>query len=245
MEFVAYPQQNNKENIGRKRKTTICVAYVITVVVGLCNILIDSKSGKIQNISPLRTMGCASNPYQSSLDSPLYEVSSKLNSWLEDDYKKDLHEAISNKSLNRHTRERFKFFRDSFGQCLEKDCVGGKCAEDEAKVVCGLTELQEGCIVYSIGGNNQWLFELDALKKTPCQIHTFDCTGDESRFQKPSIDRLHFHHVCLGTKHEPKAKECVGGIKCGETWTLMEIQQNLGHKRSDLFKMVRSSIQSS
>jgi len=114
--------------------------------------------------------------------------------------------------------------------------------EDEAKVVCGLDTLKPGCIVYSIGGNNQWLFELDILDKTPCEVHTFDCTGDLSRFEVPSNqDRLHFHHVCLGAEYEAGSlqinRKCVGGNKCGETWTLSQMQQKLGHSRIDLFKM--------
>jgi hypothetical protein len=107
---------------------------------------------------------------------------------------------------------------------------------DETKVTCGINHLKEGCVVYSIGGNNQWMFELDVLKNTPCEVHTFDCTGPIERFEKPNQDRLHFHHVCLGTTHEPKPDVCHHG-KCGETWTLAEIQKTLGHATIDLFKM--------
>jgi hypothetical protein len=71
-----------------------------------------------------------------------------------------------------------------------------------------------------------------------CEIHTFDCTGRQSRFQKPDNERLHFHHVSLGTDHEDaKAEEGCDTFKCGATWTLLEMQQRLGHTRIDLLKL--------
>ena len=119
--------------------------------------------------------------------------------------------------------------------------MGGPCGSDTSKIVCGMKELthrtsanDEKCIVYSIGGNNQWQFELAVLQETPCEVHTFDCTGKVSRFRKPHDDRLKFHHICIGSRHEDAPSECVGKAKCGETWTLLEIQQYLGHKRSDI-----------
>ena len=103
-------------------------------------------------------------------------------------------------------------------------------------------EAAAGCVVYSIGGNNQWRFEQDILAQTPCSVHTFDCTGPITRFRPPAHDRLYFHHVCLGAEHEDAvvtAKGCSKGDagKCGPTWTLLEMQQNLGHKHVDLYKM--------
>jgi hypothetical protein len=99
------------------------------------------------------------------------------------------------------------------------------------------------CVIYSIGGNNEWALENDLLKKTTCEIHTFDCTGPPQRFTVPENDgRLHFHHVCLGTEHEDAVEPCpersrAGWSKCGGTWTLLEIQQRLGHDRIDLLKI--------
>merc|ERR1711971_293962 len=97
------------------------------------------------------------------------------------------------------------------------------------------------CVIYSIGGNNQWKFELDLLQTTNCYIHTFDCTGAKARFDKqPSNERSYFHHVCLGTEYEKGAgdEECKDkNTKCGETWTLHQMQQKLGHNRIDLLKV--------
>jgi len=134
---------------------------------------------------------------------------------------------------------RFFPFDDTMTVCA-RDCVGGACNSDESKIVCGLSELQkeEHCIIYSIGGNNQWDFEIDLLQRTPCQVHTFDCTGPATRFRKPPHDRLHFHHVCLGIQHQDAPAQCTESEpKCGATWTLLEMQQQLGHDRIDLLKM--------
>jgi len=67
-----------------------------------------------------------------------------------------------------------------------RDGVRGACSCDASKIICGLAELQKAphCIIYSMNGNNQWAFELDLLERTPCQVHTFDCTGPAIRFQK-------------------------------------------------------------
>ena len=35
-----------------------------------------------------------------------------------------------------------------------------------------------GCIVISVGSNNNWDFEKDVVKKYGCTIHTLDCTID-------------------------------------------------------------------
>lgn len=96
----------------------------------------------------------------------------------------------------------------------------------------GLESLKANCTVYSIGGNNQWQIELDILKHTQCEVHTFDCTGDQTRFRVPVNDgRLHFHYECLH-----------GGIAGTEKpsplfLTLEEITQRNGHRQIDLFKM--------
>lgn len=135
-------------------------------------------------------------------------------------------------------------------KCKDSDrtCVGGACGDDTSKIVCGLQNLRQvpesDCIIYSIGGNNWWQFEQDALKKTPCHIYTFDCTGPMERFDIPQDPRLHFHHVCLGHVYEPapdqpcqKKGEDEKNGKCGETWTLQQIQNHFGHTTIDLLKM--------
>jgi hypothetical protein len=127
------------------------------------------------------------------------------------------------------------------GSCAQS-CVGGACGGDKSKVTCGVSEgqMESPCVVYSIGGNNQWGFEVDVLAKTPCEVHTFDCTGPIGRFQKPDHERLHFHHVCLGTKNVPAPDPSTVGRGTadvhGEFWTMEKMQKTLNHTHIDLFK---------
>jgi hypothetical protein len=70
-------------------------------------------------------------------------------------------------------------------------------SRDAGKWLCGLEELSfnDSCIVYSLGSNNDFLFELSILSKTQCTVHTFDCTSSPPQEKH---DRLHFHKICLG-----------------------------------------------
>ena len=139
----------------------------------------------------------------------------------------------------KHNHDRFFPF-DPLASCKNFSCVGGDCGADEAKIICGFEELQQKkiCIVYSIGSNNQWKFELDMISRTQCNVHTFDCTGDFARFHKPSHSRIHFHHICLSNKNAAPNLSCdkSRGI-CGATMTLNEIQSMLSHRRIDFLKM--------
>ena len=80
------------------------------------------------------------------------------------------------------------------------------------------------------------------LKKTKCQVHTFDCTGQVARFTKiPNSDRQHFHHICLGGMEQKglgSGKACKSSASlCGDTMTLEQIQSLLGHSKIDLLKI--------
>jgi Methyltransferase domain len=134
--------------------------------------------------------------------------------------------------------QRFAPFSPLF-QCKDVSSIGGRPEEDTSKLVCGVKNLQEGCIVYSIGGNNQWEFELDIVKQTPCSVYTFDCTGPRNRFEVPKHDRIHFEHICLGTHSQDADSDCsASNSKCGPTMTLQKIQEKLNHnKAADLLKM--------
>lgn len=180
---------------------------------------------------------CEENPYSRALTESLDLVSRRMDETLS--ALPLLVERANNDTYRNWNHERFSFFNTSLAHCSNTTCIGGPCKHDLSKIVCGSEELKQetGCIVYSIGGNNQWEFEMDALAKTPCEVHTFDCTGSIDRFRKPPNGRLHFHHVCLGTSHEDAATECTGLEKCGETWTLLEMQNRLGHTRIDLLKV--------
>jgi hypothetical protein len=155
---------------------------------------------------------CHQNPYVTSLLNNTDVVMNRVNQWHQ---QKSMHELKSfNVSLTGH--EKFFSF-EVMASCSDTQCIGGRCFDDTSKLVCGLEKLEKGCIIYSIGGNNLWSFELDLLNKTQCEIHTFDCTGAAERFRKPADARLHFHHVCLGVVHEGQPSICNRDEKCGET----------------------------
>ena len=97
----------------------------------------------------------------------------------------------------------------------------------------------DNCLIYSIGGNNQWQFENAMLELTKCEVHTFDCTGEIDRFHVPKNDRLHFHHICLGAKPAIGLGEACppGNQLCGDTMTLEQMQKQFKHDKIDLLKM--------
>lgn len=106
---------------------------------------------------------------------------------------------------------------------------------DGGKLICGLDNIVDRpdnpCIVYSIGGNNQWDFEADIVKRTSCKVFTFDCTID-GRVPADIKDRVAYHKICLGTDTAAGAK--------GSDQTflrLSEIMQMLDHNHITLLKM--------
>ena len=182
---------------------------------------------------------CTANPYIESLNTSLSDVAFQAKEWLRH---MDTHLTKARQpEMLQHTHARF--FPFQVMSACEQACVGGRCGADASKIVCGMEQLDflndKKCVVYSIGGNNKWQFELDVLSGTSCQVYTFDCTGSKSRFQKPQDDRLSFHHICLGAASQPApefADNCTQGI-CGPIMTLQEIQKMLGHDQIDLLKM--------
>ncbi|KAL7579073.1 hypothetical protein ACA910_019110 [Epithemia clementina (nom. ined.)] len=195
---------------------------------------------------------CRQNPYLGTVADPVEKISQKMDEWLLQG-RLEQGAMASDPIFNNHDHERFFPFTPT-SECIEKQCIGGPCSSDDSKILCGLEQLNknknstttttttkanEKCIVYSIGGDNVWTFELDMLDKTPCEIHTFDCTGERSRFQVPVHPRLTFHHVCLTPypQHDPASSRERPSYMVGESWTLLEMQQKLGHDRIDLLKV--------
>ncbi|KAL7558373.1 hypothetical protein ACA910_007061 [Epithemia clementina (nom. ined.)] len=191
---------------------------------------------------------CTQNPYLAALADPAVSITKKVEEWLT--HGRIIQGTIAaDPTYDKHDHKRFFPFTPTT-ECLDKQCIGGPCSSDTSKIVCGLNQLKqvpskgtnEGtngehkCIIYSIGGNNLWSFELDLLADTPCDIHTFDCTGNYSRFQVPNNPRLFFHHVCLSPYPiNPKLER--PSYMVGESWTLLEMQQKLNHSRIDLLKV--------
>jgi hypothetical protein len=57
--------------------------------------------------------------------------------------------------------------------------------------------LAEGCVVFSVGSNNEWGFEEAVAASTGCHIHVFDCTVADPRVPLSLVDRVTFHSVCI------------------------------------------------
>jgi len=176
---------------------------------------------------------CKSNPYVGSLDTTLEDMSLQATRWL-GNVDQELAKA-NQPRMRSFSHKRYYPFQE-MASCNQA-CIGGECGDDDSKIVCGVEKLQEGCVVYAIGGDNEWSFELDVLKRTPCEVHTFDCTGQESRFQPPHDPRLHFHHICLGRTPIAAPEDCEDKGVCGAVMTLEQIQTMLEHDRIDLLKM--------
>ena len=173
---------------------------------------------------------CDQNQYVNSLSLALSDYAELMDKWLAN--RITIEKDLTAETIGfEHDWTRFKAF-EAMGGCNET-CVGGMCKEDESKITCGVQEgsMEAPCVVYSIGGNNKWDFEMDLLKKTPCTVHTFDCTGDISRFKIPDHDRLHFHYICLGDENKPATSDQ------GEFWTLNKMQKTFNHTQIDLLKV--------
>lgn len=190
---------------------------------------------------------CITNPYKDSLNEPFDVILAKVQRWFDFEEAHHLQMLATNvqyaEFYSQHDHQRFFPF-DVMAPCGDLQCVGGECSDDPSKIMCGLNHLSQidDCIIYSIGSHNHWEFEQDMLKKTKCQIHTFDCTGQAARFTKmPNSDRQYFHHICLGGTERKglgagKACKSVASL-CGDTMTLGQIQTLLGHSKIDLLKM--------
>jgi hypothetical protein len=61
----------------------------------------------------------------------------------------------------------------------------------------------EACHIISVGGNDNWKFEVAAADELGCIIHTFDCTLPNGKPQKkPQRDDIRFYNYCIdGTSH--------------------------------------------
>ena len=72
---------------------------------------------------------------------------------------------------------------------------------DEQKRLCREPTRRQRSVLFSIGSNDQWGFELAALESGDFDaVHAFDCTlpGPPKKIPPSITQRVHFHAVCLG-----------------------------------------------
>lgn len=99
---------------------------------------------------------------------------------------------------------------------------------DGGKWLCmgSLKRSDGGCLVYSIGSNEQFDFEEEMLQEG-CTVHTFDCTSKP----KTLVEGRHvYHSVCLGNKNEVRKGN-------QEFQTLDQVLKQNQHTSVDLLKM--------
>jgi hypothetical protein len=216
----ATPRRNLEPAINRQ-----CAVLMILIISQIFLWRVQSKSTFFRaSLSPStneKRRICSSNPYLASANFTLSAI---------EDYRKALpalrERAISDPEKN-WDHGRFRSFQE-LATC-PTSCIGGSCGEDTSKIMCGLEELKDGCVVYSIGSNNQWQFEQGILQNTPCQVHSFDCTGDRERFKVPEDPRLTFHYECLHGGNVTK--------DLPHYFSLDQMISRNGHTQIDLFKM--------
>lgn len=75
----------------------------------------------------------------------------------------------------------------------------GVVANDGGKFACGLESIQAPCMIFSLGSNNDYSFEEDMLRLTPCNIATFDCTMAPGTGRKLHATRHTFFEKCIGS----------------------------------------------
>lgn len=103
---------------------------------------------------------------------------------------------------------------------------------DDSKFLCKklLSEWPDNCIIVSLGGNGKWGFERDAYVNSPCEIHTFDCTGSWAvPFEIGS--RVTFHQKCIGTEEvaqTPDTTPRYGLVKGNRMITLSHVFDIVG-----------------
>jgi hypothetical protein len=87
--------------------------------------------------------------------------------------------------------------------CEPLDRYGGRADEgwrgDGGKWLCGLERLEAPCTIFSLGSHGDFSFEELMVTRTPCVVHTFDCTVNAPS-RVGTSGRIHFHKVCVGAE---------------------------------------------
>ena len=94
---------------------------------------------------------------------------------------------------------------------------------DLEKRICWNEEMSQDdeCVVFSLGSNNEFEFEQDIAKQTPCKFEVFDCTI-AGRVPTDIDARTTYHDVCIAGKAfvDDKGREY-------KTWTQLVEMSNM------------------
>jgi Methyltransferase domain len=165
----------------------------------------------------------------------LKAASTNLSSWRENLFTNTiaLQSATERRAMKRvqpQGHSRFNLF-NPIVQCPKGEPLqlfGGAEGADGAKYLCPslLTDYKSTCVIYSLGSNLDYTFELDILQRTSCQVVTFDCTVNGA-----SVHPRHtFLKKCLGSTVKMNADP--------DAWiTLPAAMMQLGHSAITLLKI--------
>jgi len=138
-------------------------------------------------------------------------------------------DSEGNERGDRRNRAPFWFYQNHYEPdfvCQHERRIGK--LGDGGKWICDphRISMQDSCLVYSVGSNNDFSFEEYVLKEigSHCEIHTFDFGNYSEGAKKAGV---HYHQVGLGLDQPPKYK------------SLSTIVNELGHegRTVDIFKI--------
>lgn len=127
------------------------------------------------------------------------------------------------------------FFGPDYTCPFTKERVGR--IGDGGKWVCGMRALLEDrpCLVYSLGSRGDISFEEEILRKTACEVHTFDpdLSVDTESYVKSALPGLHFHAIGIGRNNGT----LLTSLDDGKLYSIQDVMANLGHKWVDILKI--------
>lgn len=96
-----------------------------------------------------------------------------------------------------------------------------------------------GCVIYSIGSNGDFSFEVGMQKEVGevCEIHIFDFGDFESKMVQSGLKNAHYHQWGLKQHGGPPPR----GSRGGKFHSLVETVRLLGHEKLDAIDIFVSS----
>jgi hypothetical protein len=137
-----------------------------------------------------------------------------------------------------------KFYAENWDpdfSCQFENSIGQN-ESDGHKWVCDPHRFRKlpNCLIYSIGCNGQFEFELDMHRVAPnCEIHIFDPTDYSQKMRENGLNGDHYHAWGLKPSSDYDESSLPENVKGLTFKTLTESMEQLGHlgRRVDVFKI--------
>ena len=218
--------------------------FLTFILVTLIVILYYSYSNNNNNNAEEKVQLCESNPFLRHFNRQIIEEYEKK--WL--DWKRK-HFTKTFQFLKNYAQTSGKVLGD-FPMIVNPSMPILPCSDlkrygnsrDTGKQLCELKSLSvdDRCIVYSLGSNNDFQFEQAILSQTHCLVHTFDCTSSPPKNSQP---QLTFHNICLGENSPlqehiyPQSGKSLTKLNNTKFMKFDEILQMTKHTRIHVLKM--------